>query len=593
MALTKEQVEQLGFQFFESPQQPGYNLEHSAVGPQGIIQKLDSPTVDYLKSIGITPTLADRSSSSPLSRYNTVGGATVTTGFLEERYGAIAQRQQQAQEAQNNQLGNAAIKANNVADVEKYFPGYTMWNGAFVMKSKIPELQAQGATVQGGNVVGAPLNVPAGSPGAALQTALKANPNLTPQQQHQASLQGTPIPGTTPVAPGQQGIQPPIPPTNPATGQPGGAGVAPELAAFNQQMVNAPPVTSSGLEILTPSQPTNANNQVWKDENNNVFEVGSNRPISLNEFKQKGLNIDHINTKAKPTPTGPAGPAPAVEATPEKTPSDFLTDYKNIIKELGLTDIKTQIENIQKEYKKLQDEKIDNVAEVNNNPWLSEGLRSKSVQSINSKYEAKEAALTNTLKLFDSIFDEGMEQAKFLTSGIQADRNKLLELAQKKADAEAKLLELDTQVVEANGRKLLINSKTGKTIVDLGAVKVTGGGTGGGGPAFKGFTGDETVSIKNDLAQYGIDKVLEGITDPKQVAAITALAKNVETTVSKLTRSNMSSLFGIKDNDDKSGFLGFFGKGKTNRGKLDELMVSIKQYQDVGYSDQEILKLMK
>ena len=115
----------------------------------------------------------------------------------------------------------------------------------------------------------------------------------------------------------------------------------------------------------------------------------------------------------------------------------------------------------------------------------------------------------------------------------------------------------------------------------------------GDGSTFKGFTGDETVNIKNDLAEFGLDKVLTNITDPKQVSAITALAKNVETTVSKLTRTSVASLFGMPDNDEKSGFLGLFGRGKTNRAKLDELLASIKQYQDVGYSDDEILKLMK
>ena len=40
---------------------------------------------------------------------------------------------------------------------------------------------------------------------------------------------------------------------------------------------------------------------------------------------------------------------------------------------------------------------------------------------------------------------------------------------------------LDTEIVEANGRKLLINSQTGEVIRDVGSGKVTGGGSGGGG----------------------------------------------------------------------------------------------------------------
>ena len=208
MALTAEQIKKLGYSFYEVPENKtelGYVMnpqEFYGAGSSGILQKLDSGTAEYLRSLGLLQT-TDRSSTGALSRYNTVGGNTINQSFLEGQYGQIASRQAAQAEEQRVSLGNAAIKAGNVADVEKYFPGFTMWNGAFVDKTKIPELEAQGATVQGGNVVGAAPQVPAGSPGATLQSALQANPNLTPQQQYDASLKGTPIPGTTPVSPDQ------------------------------------------------------------------------------------------------------------------------------------------------------------------------------------------------------------------------------------------------------------------------------------------------------------------------------------------------------------------------------------------------------
>ena len=127
MALTKAQIEELGYEFYESPEARNAAgdfitnpLEYSAVDPsKGIVQRLDSSTAAYLKSIGITPTLNDRSSTGPLSKYNTSGGNTVTLQSLEGAYGQIAVRQQQQQEEQRVQLGNAAIKAGNIADVEK------------------------------------------------------------------------------------------------------------------------------------------------------------------------------------------------------------------------------------------------------------------------------------------------------------------------------------------------------------------------------------------------------------------------------------------------------------------------------------------
>lgn len=109
------------------------------------------------------------------------------------------------------------------------------------------------------------------------------------------------------------------------------------------------------------------------------------------------------------------------------------------------------------------------------------------------------------------------------------------------------------------------------------------------GKGFQGYSGDDVIAIKNDIETYGINKVLQGVTDPDEVAAIKALDKET----SKLTRSSISSLFGVPDNNEKSGFKGFFGAGKTNSEKLDEFMAAINQYKGAGYSDEQILKLMQ
>ena len=63
-------------------------------------------------------------------------------------------------------------------------------------------------------------------------------------------------------------------------------------------------------------------------------------------------------------------------------------------------------------------------------------------------------------------------------------------------------------------------------------------------------------------------------------------------TKSKLTRASISSLFGIPDtNDNVGGFLGI--GGTTGTAKLDGIMATIKKYQDVGYSDSDIMKMMQ
>ncbi len=67
--------------------------------------------------------------------------------------------------------------------------------------------------------------------------------------------------------------------------------------------------------------------------------------------------------------------------------------------------------------------------------------------------------------------------------------------------------------------------------------------------------------------------------------------KSLVKTKSTLTRETISKMFKIEDNDKKSGFLGLWGE--TNKEKLDNIMNAITQYQNVGYTDQEILKMMQ
>jgi hypothetical protein len=190
---------------------------------------------------------------------------------------------------------------------------------------------------------------------------------------------------------------------------------------------------------------------------NDVVEImsdGSQRKVTEEEFNQKlksqGLNLDVLPQVEQTSgfqdgaSTGLAGSGPdgimgTADDVPEKGPSDFVSDYTAIIKELGLTDIKGQFQDIQKQYTDLQDKKLEEQAAVNDNPWLSEGLRQRKIASIGSKYESKEASLTNQMNLYQSLYEEGVAQAKFLTSGLQEDRNKLLDLAMKREEAQSAL----------------------------------------------------------------------------------------------------------------------------------------------------------
>ena len=196
---------------------------------------------------------------------------------------------------------------------------------------------------------------------------------------------------------------------------------------------------SGSLMLTTPSQPTNAYNQVYKDANGNVFEMGSNDPISQADFQKRGLNIDHINRLDEGFGNQPSGPIPTDPFNPEQSGSQFVSDMEALLKEFGISDQKSEREKTLKQFQDLQDEKTDKQVDINSNPWLSESLRVAELRKLDEKYELRENTLSNMLKYQDSQLDLAMEEIKFIATGIQSERNKLMDLALRKEESQVKL----------------------------------------------------------------------------------------------------------------------------------------------------------
>lgn len=399
MALSKEQIDQLGLDLIYQPGGGGYQEKYYG-GYQGVQHEIDAGTVSYLTGLGYTPRTINAAQGSG---YSSSGGNTIDSAFLDNAYSQIA-----AKQATNNQLAEATA-ANQAA-------------GNYV---GAPQVGGENVAQQQSNLQA--LQAPAGTPGAALQGALQQNPNLTPEQQYQASLQGTATPGATAVDPNQPQTQTNAVQYDPSTGQPIGD------ATLTGQQVGG---------RLGTMQFGRVGNDVYE-----IMSDGSRRKVTEAEFNQKlraqGLNLDvlpqlDLNNNLGDTPGGMPGTEFNADGTP-KGPTDFLSDYKNTIKELGLNDIKAEFEKTKKEYIDLQNKKNEEIADINDNPWLSEGIRVKEVQKINDKYELKENTLSNLQKTYEAMYEEGLAQAKFIATGLQEDRNKMLDLALKREEAEGDL----------------------------------------------------------------------------------------------------------------------------------------------------------
>lgn len=192
--------------------------------------------------------------------------------------------------------------------------------------------------------------------------------------------------------------------------------------------------------------------------------------------------------------------------------------------------------------------------------------------TLNTWAKLRQDDIENQYNYKKSVRDE---LVKFATD----DQKRRLDAAQKKVDQQFELdkmaiaFDYDKKLKEiGNSSKSSITPEDNRTL--LGA----------------GFTAQEAEDIANDVNAYGIDKVLARLTDPRQKTAVQTIYGGKDTT-SKLTRVNLSNLFGIPDDDERKGILNWWGD--TNREKLDAIESAVKKYQAVGYTDDEILKLMK
>ena len=167
--------------------------------------------------------------------------------------------------------------------------------------------------------------------------------------------------------------------------------------------------------------------------------------------------------------------------------SDPVASIKKIIEEVmtstGMPQVKTQMEAIAKAKLDLENKMAEEIASVNDNPWLSEGLRQKKVQAVKDTYETKINNQVNEFNLLQDMYDSAKQESQYAatlaTNMYQNNREFLqgqLEFMTNAAEkaASAKTSNLDTSIQEINGQKVLVNNQTGETIKVLGTA---GGGT--------------------------------------------------------------------------------------------------------------------
>lgn len=84
-----------------------------------------------------------------------------------------------------------------------------------------------------------------------------------------------------------------------------------------------------------------------------------------------------------------------------------------ILDQLGLGDANKEIESISDELEDLENDRDDELRDINDDPWLTEGVRLRQRQKVEEKYEDKINNRVNKLQLLESVRDDARQNAQF------------------------------------------------------------------------------------------------------------------------------------------------------------------------------------
>lgn len=427
-----------------------------------------------------------------------IGGNPHEVQFLDPNYRGAATSPTSAFDVYKTQTGQDAnsLPTFNLADIQSVLDRN---NGVLPSTAKseaydpaIQNYTNPNANFQNtGSTAGFTNNVP--QP-AATYPAQSVNQGATPPTTDPSGI----APGTAPVTPqnvataqtqqNTQTVQPP----NVAL-QPGNTG--PAVKQLQDYLVSlklmTPEQVATGPGIYGP-QTTAAvaalQQQLGVDNSSGPGYFGPKTQAALSQYTQsqtQGTGASGGTQSSGTTQPGTQNTTQADGTDPYAGLSPIqkqIQMYQDTYKALGLSDIKTAYQKFVDDEANLQKELAGKIADVNANPWYSEGVRVKEVEKLQNKYKTDLDILTNKATLMDALYKEGQLEADHIVSGANADIKTLNEIAQKKIDAQDKLAELNTTTVEADGRKFLVTydgKGNVKNKVDIGASSSgSGGGSG-------------------------------------------------------------------------------------------------------------------
>lgn len=85
-------------------------------------------------------------------------------------------------------------------------------------------------------------------------------------------------------------------------------------------------------------------------------------------------------------------------------------------KSIGLGDVKKNIDKTMKAITKLDDELAEKTADINENPWLTEGVRVTQIRKLEERYDLKRAPYASNLTTLEDIYNNGRDEARYVAT---------------------------------------------------------------------------------------------------------------------------------------------------------------------------------
>jgi hypothetical protein len=131
---------------------------------------------------------------------------------------------------------------------------------------------------------------------------------------------------------------------------------------------------------------------------------------------------------------------PATPTTPAKSAvQQVIDDYTTAYQSLGLGDIKAQYQKFVQDQTDLTNKQNDEKAAIDNNPWMTQGIKDNTKAQIDKKYETRQNTLTHQIELLDSLYKQGQQEVNNIVSKAESitmeQQKEAADLAQRQLDA--------------------------------------------------------------------------------------------------------------------------------------------------------------